>query len=50
MIDLDPSLSFADLNNIIGGIRAMDFDGDGYNDLIIPYYCGYKNNYKTEKK
>ena len=45
MIDLDPSLSFADLNNIIGGIRAMDFDGDGYNDLIIPYYCGYKNNY-----
>ena len=48
MIDLDPSLSFADLNNIIGGIRAMDFDGDGYNDLIIPYYCGYKNNFGEE--
>ena len=24
----------------------MDFDGDGYNDLIIPYYCGYKSNYR----
>ena len=43
--DLDPSFSMNDLNNVIGGIQAMDFDGDGYNDLIIPYYCGYKSNY-----
>lgn len=43
--DLNPSFSMADLNNLIGGIQAMDFDGDGYNDLIIPYYCGYKSNY-----
>lgn len=44
--DLDPSFSTGDLNNVIGGIQAMDFDGDGYNDLIIPYYCGYKSNYR----
>ena len=43
--DLAPSFSMDDLNNVIGGIQAMDFDGDGYNDLIIPYYCGYKSNY-----
>lgn len=43
--DLNPSFSMDDLNNVIGGIQAMDFDGDGYNDLIIPYYCGYKSNY-----
>lgn len=43
--DLNPSFSIDDLNNVIGGIQAMDFDGDGYNDLIIPYYCGYKSNY-----
>ena len=43
--DLDPSFSTDDLNNVIGGIQAMDFDGDGYNDLIIPYYCGDKSNY-----
>ena len=43
--DLDSSFSMDDLNNVIGGIQAMDFDGDGYNDLIIPYYCGYKSNY-----
>ena len=44
--DLDPSFSTDDLNNVIGGIQAMDFDGDGYNDLIIPYYCGYNSNYR----
>ena len=43
--DLNPSFSMDDLNNVIGGIQAMDFDGDGYNDLIIPYYCGDKSNY-----
>lgn len=43
--DLNPSYSMDDLNNVIGGIQAMDFDGDGYNDLIIPYYCGDKSNY-----
>ena len=43
--DLNASFSMHDLNNVIGGIQAMDFDGDGYNDLIIPYYCGYKSNY-----
>ncbi len=43
--DLPPSFSMDDLKNVIGGIQAMDFDGDGYNDLIIPYYCGYKDKY-----
>ena len=38
MFELEPSFSIDDLKNIIGDIQAMDFDGDGYNDLIIPYY------------
>ncbi len=32
------SFSMQDLESILGGISTMDFDGDGYNDLLIPQY------------
>ena len=33
-----PSFSLDNLQSVIGGTSVMDFDGDGYNDLIIPMY------------
>ncbi len=35
---LPPVFSMGDLTSAIGGAPVMDFDGDGYNDLIIPYH------------
>lgn len=43
--DLSPNINDKDIKNIIGGIRALDFDGDGFNDLVIPYYTGANGQY-----
>lgn len=37
-ITLGPTMNLDGMEAIIGGIQAMDFDGDGYNDIIIPEY------------
>ena len=38
IFSMPESLSTSDLVSTIGGMSVMDFDGDGYNDLIIPYH------------
>ena len=35
---LGPAFSMKDLSSTIGGASVMDFDGDGYNDLVIPFH------------
>ena len=43
------SFSMGSLISTIGGTSAMDFDGDGYNDLIIPYYNQGEGYWKEER-
>ncbi|MBO1363513.1 VCBS repeat-containing protein [Prevotella sp. A2931] len=38
VFSLPASFSMGDLDMVIGGTSAMDFDGDGYNDLVMPYH------------
>lgn len=42
---LQPSMSLGDMSSIIGGASLLDFDGDGFNDLIIPYHGLYNGVY-----
>lgn len=35
---LPATTSALDFITIIGGTSVMDFDGDGYNDLLVPFY------------
>lgn len=44
-IDLPGNSSVLGMNCLLSGVQAMDFDGDGYNDLVIPYYTGIDKNY-----
>ena len=34
---LQPNMSMDVIKSMFGGISAMDFDGDGYNDLVFPF-------------
>ena len=36
--ELSPSFTYDDFKNMMSGYTLMDLDGDGYNDLIFPYY------------
>lgn len=36
IFSLPASISMGDIKSAMGGSSVMDFDGDGYNDLIIP--------------
>ena len=36
VFSLPASISMGDIKSAMGGSSVMDFDGDGYNDLIIP--------------
>ncbi|MDE6270960.1 MAG: FG-GAP-like repeat-containing protein, partial [Muribaculaceae bacterium] len=40
--ELPSSNAYKDSKYIIGGTQLMDYDGDGYNDILVPYY-----NYDT---
>ncbi|MDO5524629.1 MAG: RHS repeat-associated core domain-containing protein [Prevotella sp.] len=44
-IDLPGTISDSDMKLLLGGMHAMDFDGDGYNDLVIPYYENTNNSH-----
>lgn len=35
---LPVSISMGDIKSILGGSSVIDFDGDGYNDLFIPFH------------
>lgn len=34
---LPPNMSLDTIKSMFGGVSAMDFDGDGYNDLVFPF-------------
>ena len=34
---LPPGMSMDDIKSMFGGSSVMDFDGDGYNDLVFPF-------------
>ena len=38
IFNLLSSESLGDLKQILGGYNVMDFDGDGYNDMVFQYY------------
>lgn len=42
-IDLDGNFNISDWFVGANGINAVDFDGDGYTDLMIPYYQKFNN-------
>ncbi len=44
-IDLDGSFNISDWYSGANGVNAVDFNGDGYADLMIPYYQKINNIY-----
>lgn len=42
---LPASFSLDDMTSTLGGTSLMDFDGDGYNDLVLPYLNRVKGYY-----
>lgn len=36
------------MSSLLSGVQAIDYDGDGYNDLVIPYYTGVDDNYTED--
>ena len=51
VFSLPANISLGDIKTTMGGASVMDFDGDGYNDLLIPYQDkveGYWNNVRFQ--
>ena len=51
VFSLPANISLGDIKTTTGGASVMDFDGDGYNDLLIPYQDkveGYWNNVRFQ--
>ena len=48
IFSLPASFSMGDLDRVLGGTSAMDFDGDGYNDLVISYHNQAKDYWNKE--
>lgn len=46
---LPASLAIGDLVSIMGGASLLDYDGDGYNDLIFPYFDKFDGSTTSEK-
>ncbi|MBO7416069.1 MAG: VCBS repeat-containing protein [Bacteroidaceae bacterium] len=45
---LDPSVAIGSLSySGVGGLSTLDFDGDGYNDLLIPRFTKIQNNHSV---
>lgn len=44
-IDLEGSFNISDWYSGANGVNAVDFNGDGYTDLMIPYYQKFDNRY-----
>lgn len=45
---LRPQFSNGDIISALGGLSLLDFDGDGYNDIILPYYNYIEETVKQE--
>lgn len=51
VFSLPANISLGDIKTTMGGASVMDFDGDGYNDLLIPYQDkveGHWNNVRFQ--
>ncbi len=49
LYDLDPSVAIGSLSySGVGGISTLDFDGDGYNDLLIPRFTKIHDDHYVE--
>lgn len=45
VMELPSSYSVGNVNNIMGGTFAIDIEGDGYNDLVFPFFNQTNSNY-----
>lgn len=43
-----PSFNMGSLSNIMGGSSLLDFDGDGYNDLLLSFHGGTNDGHYDE--
>ena len=50
LLNVYSDVIWEDIKFEIGGFPTVDFDGDGYNDLVIPYYYGLNKSHEVQFK
>lgn len=50
LLNVYSDVLWEDIKFEIGGFPTIDFDGDGYNDLVIPYYYGLNKSHEVQFK
>lgn len=45
IVEIPSTVSIENYTNLMGGIYPTDLDGDGYNDLIFPYFSQSSSSY-----